>query len=126
MVTGRRGSSIDFGVLSANITHQLTTSLIYDVVEDDARVPAVAILHQNYPNPFNPETVIRFELASSDYARLVVLDVLGRRVSVLVDEVLSAGSHQISFDASDLPSGIYVYRLMSGTGIQTRLLSVVK
>ncbi|MCH8276883.1 MAG: VCBS repeat-containing protein [Bacteroidetes bacterium] len=126
VVTGRRGSSIDFGVLSANITHQLTTSLIYDAVEDDARVPAVAILHQNYPNPFNPETVIRFELASSDYARLVVLDVLGRRVSVLVDEVLSAGSHQSSFDASDLPSGIYVYRLMSGTGIQTRLLSVVK
>lgn len=90
-------------------------------------MPEGVRLHQNYPNPFNPVTTIRFEVAVSDqHTRLEVYDVLGRRVAVLVDDMLSAGHHSVSFDGSALASGLYLYRLDAGGKVLQRKMMLVK
>ena len=94
---------------------------------DDAPVPPlVYTLYDSYPNPFNPETTIRFDLPQSDNVRLEVYDLLGRRVSTLLDERRDAGTHSIKFEASSLATGVYLYRLSSGSFVQTRKMLLVR
>ena len=69
------------------------------------------ILHQNYPNPFNPETTITYSIAKAGNVRLTVYNVLGQKVADLVDEYKAANTYKVFFDASNLVSGIYFYRL---------------
>jgi hypothetical protein len=83
-------------------------------------------LEQNYPNPFNPSTTINYELPKSSEVRLSVHDMLGREVSVLVNERKNAGVHAVEFDASALSSGMYLYQLQAGDFIQTRRLVILK
>lgn len=83
-------------------------------------------LRQNYPNPFNPVTVIGFQLPVNSQVRLAIYDLLGREVAVPVDGHLSAGSHEITFDASSLNSGIYLYRLETPAGVLNRKMTLVK
>jgi hypothetical protein len=68
-------------------------------------------LFQNYPNPFNPMTKIRYSLPEDSYVSIMIFDVLGNEVSNLVHKKESAGEHEIEFDASRKPSGIYMYRM---------------
>jgi hypothetical protein len=91
-------------------------------VEDRSPVPASYLLAQNYPNPFNPTTTIKYELPQSSVVNLSVYDLLGREVSVLVNERREAGIHEVQFDASGLSSGIYLYRLTAGDFTQARRL----
>ncbi len=74
-------------------------------------VPKSYNLQQNYPNPFNPTTNIKFDVSSNGFAKLVIFDVLGREVAELVNENLKAGEYAVNFNASNLPSGVYLYRL---------------
>ncbi|KER09177.1 MAG: hypothetical protein HY22_13285 [[Candidatus Thermochlorobacteriaceae] bacterium GBChlB] len=83
-------------------------------------------LFQNYPNPFNPTTTIRYNLPASGFVSLKVYDVLGREVSSLVNERQTAGSYESRFNAANLPSGMYFYRLQSGTFTETRKMLLVK
>jgi hypothetical protein len=89
-------------------------------------VPEAYALEGNYPNPFNPQTAIRFALPEASDVSLVVYDVMGREVATLVEGRLSAGSHQVQFGASALPSGTYLYRLTAGGFTDTRRMTVVK
>ncbi len=91
-----------------------------------AAKPTVFGLDQNYPNPFNPTTTIRYELPSTSMVRLSVFDLLGQEVATLVNERKDAGTYQVRFDGSALPSGIYFYRLAAGDFVQTRRLALVK
>jgi Secretion system C-terminal sorting domain len=85
--------------------------------------PANAIkgfrLMQNYPNPFNPTTSIQYAIGSRQYVSLKIYDVLGNEVATLVNEEKTAGNYSIKFDASKLASGIYFYKLSSGSFVQT-------
>lgn len=83
-------------------------------------------LDQNYPNPFNPVTQIRFSLPESANVTLEVFDLLGRRVAILASEQLSAGIHHITFDASGLASGVYMYRLRAGSEIRIRKMTLIQ
>lgn len=83
-------------------------------------------LSQNYPNPFNPSTKISFNLPQSVKATLKVYDMLGREVATLADGELSAGNHEVVFDASDLPSGAYIGRLQAGNFIGTKKMIFMK
>jgi len=89
-------------------------------------LPTDITLKQNYPNPFNPTTVIEYQLPQSAQVRLQVYDMSGRQVAELVNEQVSAGTHTINFDASNLSSGVYMYRLQAGATMLTRKLTVVK
>jgi len=78
------------------------------------------VLLQDYPNPFNPSTTIKFELPKTSYVRLSVFDILGREVSVLVNERKNAGSYEVKFNGSNFASGVYFYRLQAGSFVQTK------
>ena len=83
-------------------------------------------LHQNYPNPFNPTTVINYQLPVSERVQLKVFDTVGREVSLLVDQVQPAGSYTVTFDAGDLPSGIYLYQLSTQSVTFTKKMTLIK
>jgi hypothetical protein len=89
-------------------------------------VPDRFALEQNYPNPFNPSTSIAYQLPIAGMVRLVVHDLLGREVAVLVNDTRNAGSYSVSFDASGLGSGTYLYTLSAGTFRETKRMVIVK
>jgi hypothetical protein len=89
-------------------------------------LPASFNLYQNYPNPFNPSTTIRFELPVEAMVRLQIYTVNGQLVTTLVNDIRAAGEHLVTFDAAQLASGVYVYRLVAGDFVQTRTMSLIK
>jgi len=95
-------------------------------VEDYSNIPQRFELYQNYPNPFNPETIIRFDLPENQFVSLKVYDLHGREVNKLVNNFLKAGSHEIKFDASNLPSGIYFYQIVTPKFTNTKKMILVK
>ncbi len=89
-------------------------------------VPQVFALQQNYPNPFNPATKIAFSVPSQMKVELVVYNILGQKVATLVNETLSAGGHEVSFDASRLASGMYLYRITAGQFTSVKKMMLLK
>ena len=89
-------------------------------------IPDKMKLEQNYPNPFNPVTKIKFEIQSTAFVTLKVLDVLGREVTTLINRELTPGSYETKLDGSKLASGVYFYRLTAGKITQTRKLVLQK
>ncbi|WP_234571835.1 T9SS type A sorting domain-containing protein [Rhodohalobacter sp. 614A] len=94
-------------------------------------LPGKIALGQNYPNPFNPATVISYQLPATSEVRLEVFDMLGRQVATLVEGSVEAGNHQVNFDAGNLTSGVYLYRLTAhgangSNQIFTRKLTLIK
>jgi subtilisin-like proprotein convertase family protein len=83
-------------------------------------------LYQNYPNPFNPVTNIKFDLPKDVHTKIVVYDILGREVRTILNEFSKAGSHQIEFNAAELASGIYFYRIEAGDYVDTKKLMLLK
>lgn len=83
-------------------------------------------LAQNYPNPFNPSTTIKYSVPGASHVELTVYDLIGREVAQLVNETKSAGSYEVKFDASDLASGTYVYRLKTGNYSTSKKMLLVK
>ncbi|MCZ7557782.1 MAG: T9SS type A sorting domain-containing protein [Bacteroidia bacterium] len=83
-------------------------------------------LRQNRPNPFNPTTVIEYRLSEASHVLLGVYDVHGRLLRTLVDELRNAGSHELTFDASDLPSGMYFYRLEHARGVEMKKMLLLR
>lgn len=97
-----------------------------DVVEVEVSSMNTFVLEQNYPNPFNPSTNIKFNLPSSDFTNLSIYNMVGEKVSELVNEVIPAGEHNLNFNASNLPSGIYIAKLSAGTFNQTIKMTLLK
>ncbi len=96
-------------------------------VEDQvAAIPTTYALRQNYPNPFNPSTLVRYQLPVASEVRLMVYDLLGREVAVLVNEKKAQGTYMVTFDASGLTTGVYIYRLTAGSFTQTNKMLLIK
>jgi hypothetical protein len=89
-------------------------------------LPGELALHQNYPNPFNPSTVITYLVPSESRVQLTIYDVTGRRVSALVDEVQAPGEYRVMWDASEIASGIYIYRLSASGHTLTRRMTLIR
>jgi photosystem II stability/assembly factor-like uncharacterized protein len=93
-------------------------------------IPQSFSLHQNYPNPFNPTTKIRFDMPSGSVdehiVKLCIYDILGKEVTVLVNEELNPGVYEVDFDGINLPSGIYYYSLSAGSFTQTKKMVLIK
>jgi hypothetical protein len=94
--------------------------------EGKGNIPGAFLLAQNYPNPFNPSTTIKYELPRSSVVRLSVYDILGREVSVFVNEEREAGAYEVKFDGSNLSSGVYFYRLQAGDFVTTKRLLLLR
>jgi hypothetical protein len=83
-------------------------------------------LSQNYPNPFNPSTTIEFDLPKTDEVSLKIFNILGEEVSILVSERLSAGSYSYEWDAGNIASGIYLYKLEAERYVEIRKMVLMK
>ncbi len=95
-------------------------------IDDKSEQPFQVELHGNYPNPFNPTTTIRYDLNSPGKVTLKVFTVLGQPVATLVDDFKSAGTHSVTFDATNLSSGIYLYQLQTDDFKKTRKMIMTK
>jgi hypothetical protein len=93
---------------------------------NDLSIPAGFTLEQNYPNPFNPSTNFRFSIPSKEAVSLMIFDVLGKPVSMLVNEELSAGTYTVQWNAEACASGVYFYRLRTGIFSETKKLVLTK
>jgi probable HAF family extracellular repeat protein len=83
-------------------------------------------LNQNYPNPFNPSTSIKYSVGSGQFVQLKVYDVLGKEIATLVNEEKAAGSYKVNFNASQLSSGIYFYKLQAGSFVETKKMTLLR
>lgn len=108
------------------ITIDLTAIVNPVSVEDENQVVDNFYLAQNFPNPFNPSTKINFGLKSSSNVEVSVYNILGNKVATLVNEFKSAGNHSVSFNASNLSSGIYFYKIVTNGFVQTRKMILEK
>lgn len=102
------------------------TCMDREAVPEDTKGLSDFSLDQNHPNPFNPNTTIRFKLQKPGHVELTVYDMLGREIAVLINERLNPGSHSLSFQNPNLPSGLYVYQLKTGNHIAMRKMILMK
>lgn len=109
--------------LPQNPTEEEIFVTIQELVKD---IPTTISLSQNYPNPFNPSTSIKFELPEATNINLSVYNIMGQQVTVLSQGVYSAGSYQVQFNANNLSTGIYFYRLHAGEQVVTKKMMLLK
>ncbi|MBO6522364.1 MAG: VCBS repeat-containing protein [Balneolaceae bacterium] len=109
---------------SAEAQFEVMTSLVSNEVIED--LPTKVALEQNYPNPFNPSTTISYSVPKEADVSLLVFDITGRLVGTLVQQRKTAGNHTIAFDAQNLSSGVYIYRLQIGNQLITKKMTLIK
>lgn len=115
------------GVYQVYASRILTSQLVISAVEIvSAKLPSGYVLDQNFPNPFNPSTEIQFSLPQRSQVTLTIFDLLGREVTTLVSEELSAGSYSTRWDAGGMPTGVYLYRLRAGDFVETKKLLLLR
>ncbi len=138
LFTIRNGKIVTQSTPTAMLTLSSSTPVLIDYMQlyaqqttaiqrnPSAEVPNGFSLDQNYPNPFNPTTNIRFKIPSASNVHLAVYNVLGQKVATLVDNHMSAGVHVVQFNASQLSSGLYFYRLRAGNFVMNKKMMLIK
>lgn len=106
-----------------NVNFNFTTT---DIEPNSSTIPEQFALLQNFPNPFNPSTVIKWQTPIGSWQTLKIYDILGNEITTLINEYKPAGNHEITFDASNYPSGIYLYTLHAGNFVSTKLMLLLK
>ncbi len=96
------------------------------IADQNNSIPGKYQLMQNYPNPFNSSTVIKFSLINRGMVILKILDALGRELKTLINEERSPGNYEVNFNASNLPSGVYIYKMQAGEYVQSRKMILLK
>ena len=126
------GSYVNGNANGPSLAEQIFVKVTFDrtkisVKNISSEIPASFELKQNFPNPFNPATVIRFALTTPTQVSLKVYDVTGKEVANLINnEVVSAGINEVTFNAANLPSGLYFYTLQAGDFRDTKKMMLVK
>jgi hypothetical protein len=95
-------------------------------VPNEQEIPKVFALYQNYPNPFNPATDIKYDIPNESFVKLVIYDMLGRELSVLVNEAQKPGSYTAKWNPENMPSGVYAYKLTAGDFQKTMKMILLK
>ena len=105
---------------------QFNNQVITGTGTKNTELPFKFSLHQNYPNPFNPATKIKFEVAKSEFVKIIIFDILGREIKTLVNDRLTSGIYEYEFDASKLSSGVYFYKMQAGEFNDVKKMILVK
>lgn len=122
----------DIDLVSGNYTYRLKqidldgTYEYIGTVEVEVVPPKVFALEQNYPNPFNPTTTIRYSIPVKGFVNLSIFNVLGEKISDLINKEVEAGTYEVNFNALNLPSGVYFYRLESGSFTSIKKMMLIK
>jgi hypothetical protein len=126
-------SFIDRGLISGSYSYRLKQvdfdgTFIYHELAENIEIGTIKTyaLEQNYPNPFNPATIINYQIPVEGQVSLKVYDMLGNEVATLVNEMKTAGEHQVEFNAGAIASGIYFYRLQAGSFVETKRMMLMK
>jgi hypothetical protein len=114
------------GIYAQNINFNGTFGPPTGIINVSELTPEKYSLSQNYPNPFNPSTTIKFDLAKNGFVSIKIYDVLGREIKSLVNDNLNKGSYEISFNAGDISSGVYFYKMVSGDFSQIKRMMLLK
>ena len=118
---------LNFEIMSGGWTYwKDTVSQVVTGVDDIKQAPLSYDLSQNYPNPFNPSTTIKYSVPRTAFVSLKVYDVLGREVAALVNEEKSAGNYEVKWNAENFASGIYLYKIQTGSFTQTKKMIYLK
>ena len=112
--------------MATRFVYSVKTGAALDVRQTPSGVPGEFHLAQNYPNPFNPSTQISYTISSAEFVSLRVYDLLGREVATLVTGRQPAGTHQVRFEAGNLPGGVYFYRLEAGQSADRKKMLLLK
>ena len=112
-----------FGGFNVN-SFDLTKTIVS--VEDKKEVIKSFKVYQNYPNPFNPSTTIKFSIPTDEFVSLSIYNIIGEKVASLLNGKISSGIHEINFNAINLSSGTYIYKLQAGSFTSTRKMIVIK
>jgi photosystem II stability/assembly factor-like uncharacterized protein len=115
-VTGRYGT----------ILKTTNGGIIVEVENNYPKPPTNILLSQNYPNPFNPVTSLQYTVGSRQFVTIKIYDLLGREIATLINEEKPAGEYKVEFNAANLPSGIYFYRIKAGSYINTKKMVLLK
>lgn len=107
---------------------------MFTSIENEISIPYHFQLYQNFPNPFNPSTIIKFTIPNVEsrnasalqHVTLKIYDILGRVVSILVNEDKAPGNYEVKFDGTGLPSGIYFYTIKSGSFYSSKKMMLLK
>ena len=94
-----------------------------DVKSDE---PLIFQLNQNYPNPFNPTTRIKYSIAKNSFVSLIVYNIVGEKVTTLIEQQQYAGRYEVDWNASNLANGIYIYRVQAGNFVETKKMILLK
>ncbi len=114
------------GPLGVNVYDAILCSGTTGISGNNNGIPKTYALSQNYPNPFNPSTSIKFDIPRSGFVKLIVTDITGRQVASLVNQQLNAGSYDYSFDASNLASGVYFYKISVNDFVEVKKMVLIK
>jgi hypothetical protein len=119
-VAGYTGSGLLYLTVSDDSSASADTQIVVKVIadptglpENTTLIPRGHVVYQNYPNPFNPSTRIRFGLPKTERVRIEIYNIIGQRITTVIDETRMAGYHVVEFDGGILPSGIYFYRIQA-------------
>jgi photosystem II stability/assembly factor-like uncharacterized protein len=111
---------------NGNVIKLTDSILVLTGIHNNGNLPVEYSLYQNYPNPFNPSTTISFSIAKSGLTKLSVFNYLGQEIAVLKNETMQAGRYEFLFDASNIASGVYYYKLTAGDFTDTKKMILVK
>ena len=110
-----------------DIIEQINNSLPKQGIDDASKeIPVRFTMEQNYPNPFNPNTTIKYQIPKLSSVTLKVYDVLGNEIATLINEEKQAGTYKLTWNAENLPSGVYIYRIQAGVFIQTKKMILMR
>jgi hypothetical protein len=96
------------------------------ITNTETGAPSDYRLSQNYPNPFNPSTIIKFDVKEPAFVKIAVYDILGKELFVPVNEYLRGGTYEVSLQLSNLPSGLYYYKMSAGSFTDTKKMMMIK
>jgi len=121
-----RITNVDDGLVYDASDAVFTIDIVTSVEELQEDIPTEFNLSQNYPNPFNPVTLIKYQVPNTSHVSIKVYDLTGQEVALLVNEVKEVGTYEIKFDASNLASGVYLYRMVAGDFTSARKFNLLK